>query len=406
MSQLPALSAGVALASAPCGGAVYDALRSEVHLVNPAGLLVLDACRTEATLSATTDALVVACALDRDAVAVSLDQTLARFAELELVGRRVGPTAGLWTGAPPSSLASDEHFTIQVAGVHRIRFRSTDGALINDVRDRLALDPPHPDAVDGVAIDGVAIDDVAIDDAVTDDFHLTVTSSGGVTLVAETQWNFPSREALLNQLVFVVTDYLARSTLATTIHSGAARSPAGQTVVFPGVSGAGKSTLVGGLIQAGWDYLSDESVCLVSGVRSVIGFPKPLRLSASSCAVLGIAPRSEGGDDLLVESVAPDASKVFASRPPVMIVAPEYRFNGDVSMVGPLDFRDALCLLVESCTNLRVMGDEGLASLCDLAAEVPAYRITYGSTVDAMNLIDDLLIGEHQNCVDELRPDC
>ena len=59
-------------------------------------------------------------------------------------------------------------------------------------------------------------------------------------------------------------------------------------IALPAESGDGKSTLTGACLRAGFDYASDEAICvdLVSG--AVMPYPKPLGLSEWSRTALGV----------------------------------------------------------------------------------------------------------------------
>lgn len=73
------------------------------------------------------------------------------------------------------------------------------------------------------------------------------------------------------------------------VHAGVVASD-NRTIALPGGSGAGKSTLVAACIQAGFQYLSDEALCLDYSTGSVLPYPKPLSLSGWSLEALALDP--------------------------------------------------------------------------------------------------------------------
>ena len=74
-------------------------------------------------------------------------------------------------------------------------------------------------------------------------------------------------------------------------------------IAFPSRSGGGKSTLTAACLLVGFDYVSDEALCLHLRSDEVIPYPKPLGLSAWSRRQLGL----EGANF----SYAPDGEEAF-----------------------------------------------------------------------------------------------
>jgi hypothetical protein len=60
-------------------------------------------------------------------------------------------------------------------------------------------------------------------------------------------------------------------------------------IAIPGPSGAGKSTLTAACLQHGFDYGSDEALCLDVTTALVQPFTRPLALSTDSFRLLGLA---------------------------------------------------------------------------------------------------------------------
>ena len=84
------------------------------------------------------------------------------------------------------------------------------------------------------------------------------------------------------------------------IHAGVVAYDEG-IVAFPGRSGAGKSTLTSACLQRGFDYVSDEGLCLDYDLATVRPYPRPIGLSSWSVAAMG-GGGVEAGDDLLVSA--------------------------------------------------------------------------------------------------------
>lgn len=69
------------------------------------------------------------------------------------------------------------------------------------------------------------------------------------------------------------------------VHAGVVAAEGG-VIAFPAGSGDGKSTLTAACLLAGFDYVSDEALCLDLASGAVVPYAKPVMLSAHSEALL------------------------------------------------------------------------------------------------------------------------
>ena len=72
------------------------------------------------------------------------------------------------------------------------------------------------------------------------------------------------------------------------VHAGAV-AVGDRVVAFPADSGGGKSTITAACLLAGFDYVSDEALCVGFADERVVPYPKPVMLSEHSRSLLGIA---------------------------------------------------------------------------------------------------------------------
>lgn len=77
-----------------------------------------------------------------------------------------------------------------------------------------------------------------------------------------------------------------------------------RVLVVPAPSGTGKSTLTACLLDRGWAYTSDEALCLRWADGAVVGYPRPMSLSAWSASVVGV-DGVEGHDGTAAERLVP-----------------------------------------------------------------------------------------------------
>lgn len=109
---------------------------------------------------------------------------------------------------------------------------------------------------------------------------------------------------LVSHLVAEVNRQAIEATPSFAVHAGVvARGRA--AVAFPGQSGAGKTTLTAACLLAGFDYASDEALCVGYETGLVSAYPKPLALSAAACVMLGL------GDEQFLPTEDPAPEEVL-----------------------------------------------------------------------------------------------
>jgi hypothetical protein len=169
------------------------------------------------------------------------------------------------------------------------------------------------------------------------------------------------------------------------LHAACAATTDGGVVVA-GPSGAGKSTLAIALARAGWRFLSDDMVFLVTGARGgeVLGFPDEVDVTDQTLAMfpeLAAAARSPevAGRDkssLRLED-ALGLTPLLRCRPSVVVLpAVAHRSRTTLSAVGAAE------ALVELAPNVLLTEASSarahLAALADLVEHTPCYRLETG----------------------------
>jgi hypothetical protein len=82
------------------------------------------------------------------------------------------------------------------------------------------------------------------------------------------------------------------------LHAGAVARDGGVTALAA-VSGGGKTTLTAACVSLGWEYVTDEALCLRPD-GTVVPYPKPLTMSSSSRTLLGLhAARADADGEWL-----------------------------------------------------------------------------------------------------------
>lgn len=151
------------------------------------------------------------------------------------------------------------------------------------------------------------------------------------------------------------------------LHAAGLAASNGRVIVFVGPSGSGKTCVVSAVGAAlGLGYVSDDAVA-IDGSGAVLPYRKPLTILADEAIPRQSAPRERGIGAL------PDAPLQLAA-----IVLLDRRDDaGDLPLVTPVDFGDALSELVAQSSHLADMAAP-LQTMAALAASVgTVHRLTY-----------------------------
>lgn len=214
------------------------------------------------------------------------------------------------------------------------------------------------------------------------------TGDGGVTVWARDMWRFVDRQSLFGQFCNFVNEYAARLDGIVVLHAGGVRTPDGRVLVLPGSVDAGKSTLTAALVQAGCDYLGDESIGVRQGTLFAVGYPKPMTMDRVSCDVLSL--NKSLGPNVPVREVRETAALLAGDVGPIdEVVLPTYR-PGSQSVRTLTEPREASRELLSNTLNLGRSGQEGLRTLAELAERVPVVRIVH---MDSVELAAELAAG-------------
>jgi hypothetical protein len=171
------------------------------------------------------------------------------------------------------------------------------------------------------------------------------------------------------------------------IHAGVVACDEG-VVAFPGRSGVGKSTLTSACLQRGFDYVSDEGLCLDYDLATVRPYPRPLGLSPWSAAAMG-GGGVEAGEDLLMSAAdlgsrvsLPDAPRLRVSH----IVLLDRR-PGIAAALDEAERREAIEALLTMSFNHYKRPADSLGLVARVVAAARVSRLTYSDPHEAASLL-------------------
>ena len=178
------------------------------------------------------------------------------------------------------------------------------------------------------------------------------------------------------------------------VHAGVV-AKGGAAVAFPGVSGSGKSTMTAGAVVAGFDYVSDEALCIDYGTKAVLGYPKPLALSDGAFKLLGV-PRPKPGIAVAEEDdgdpgevlVAPHDLGGVARPEPLNLrhVVLRERRPGP-SRLTALPASDGMAAMLEHSFNHYRRPAEAFDLAADLARRATTWRLVSDDPREAGRLL-------------------
>lgn len=184
---------------------------------------------------------------------------------------------------------------------------------------------------------------------------------------------------VLNREVLVASRFL-------TLHAGVVAAD-GVTLAWPAPSGAGKSTLVAAALRAGFDYVSDEALCLDTQTQEVLPYAKPLVLSAWTARAVGLDEPSGGERGYLPDELGARARL----DPPGLrhVVLPE-RTAAAGPALEPATSAEAVVALLHRCFNAYVRPEASLAALSAVASAARCWRLRYDEPLAAAELLREL----------------
>jgi serine kinase of HPr protein (carbohydrate metabolism regulator) len=218
--------------------------------------------------------------------------------------------------------------------------------------------------------------DVSTSDSSSDTDVIEVTVPPGGRPVDDLGW----LNSALNSTAMEVAPHLA-------VHAGVVRR--GDVVVaFPARSGVGKSTLTGACLREGFDYVSDEALCLSYENNLVHPYPRPLGLSSWSARELAVAGVRAGDDELLVlpHEFGAKASAVDEPLRLTHIVLPQRVADGAASLT-PAAAHEAIQALLRMSFNHYRRPADAVRVVASVVAGARVNVLTYSSAVEAAALV-------------------
>jgi hypothetical protein len=202
--------------------------------------------------------------------------------------------------------------------------------------------------------------------------------------------------ALLGPALQALNAHAARSWPGVACHAGGVAHD-GNAILLPADPESGKSTLTAGLVRAGLQYLSDETVAFRPGENMIEPYPKPLSLDTGSWHLFPeLEPFADLPDDDYKQDqwhVPPDAIRTGAAAGPCparLLVFPKY-VDGARTELSPIGRAEGLVELARNTFSFNERSRFALEELSRVVRELDCYRLTVGNLDDAVARVNDLV---------------
>jgi hypothetical protein len=204
-------------------------------------------------------------------------------------------------------------------------------------------------------------------------------------------------EDLLNYIVWELHALAPKRTKDFLLLHAGSVSIDGRAVILPAPPESGKSSLVIALLEAGFDYLSDELAAIDPVGGRIHPFPKRISVIEQSLGFFpGLTERLEDriglGAGLLKRYVRPeDLDAAVGSPTEVGLVVFPTSDHGGAPRLSPLPRAQAVHLMAANSFNMPTYGTRGLEMLSRMAWAVPALRLDGGSPRERAAAIRELI---------------
>lgn len=202
-------------------------------------------------------------------------------------------------------------------------------------------------------------------------------------------------KAFTHLLWLIMREAVTSSDNFLLLHAGAVARD-GRAVLMPGKSGRGKTTLTGGLVRAGFAYLSDEIAPLDPASRHILPAPRPLCFKEVPRGLVVGLPRLSAGVERFFAEVWPvraDLIRPGATGAPAslgVVVVPVYE-SGAPTRVEPITRAEALVELASNTFNLQSFEGNPIELLADVLRGADCYRLASGDLDAAVTAIEGLM---------------
>ena len=191
--------------------------------------------------------------------------------------------------------------------------------------------------------------------------------------------------------------FIDANTSGVVLHSAAVFAD-GRGIALPGSRGVGKSVLTAWLLTRGYQYLTDELICLPEDSLSFQSLSRPLNMKMAAMQTLSTFFEVEKHRDRFLEDeqtlLLPHdvfASGTATADPTLsLIIFPYYRHGERISLEVLTPAKTGLRLM-NCLVNARNLEQHGFRRIAGISRQVPALALTYGDINQLEGVLDRII---------------
>lgn len=161
----------------------------------------------------------------------------------------------------------------------------------------------------------------------------------------------------------------------------------GRAIALPADSKGGKRTLTAGCVQTGFDYVSDESLCIDIDTGRIVPYLKPITVSSESCDLLGLDGPTESHNGYERPLVAADLGGSVAQGMLDLGDVMFAEYGHDEMTLTPLPPSEAVAGLLRLSFNHHKNPADSYRVVTQLARQVSTWRLNYHDPLEAAELL-------------------
>lgn len=367
VSALPRWRSGVIFCRVGSEGVLFNPADARTHRLNATAVLVWECCDGTASTEAISDELADAFGQSAASILGEVQSVVRRFAESGLLDARDEPNLVRGDEQP---MAADLEARPTTDALRRLGPYAALGARVMiDVHDSNAVADELERVLESIE---VPAQDVRGADVVT----LVAWGNG------EGKWELdaagrrvtaPDESMLADFVLWEITRLAVEHSPRHLVIHASAVARDGRAIVFPAAPNSGKSTLATMLVEAGFDYLTDEATAIDLATGEILPYPKPITLDPGTQRLLPhLDPHGLPGASTKWR-IAPTMLRRDAVADRAMlahIVLPHHEAGADNTLVAANTI-DAVVQLLSASFNLSALGHPvddvtALASRCSV----------------------------------------